>query len=186
MATAIYFSWWITTGAYHLYGKNGFSSGKRKSNRIFHRTFFGQKKEPPEVFCFSRLYRDVWKITAPMHLDEIHGLSGGKWNGTVLSTRKFSNAMTCWTLIPSHWKKNVLFHFMENSRQREISRILIRINFETEKIKFMRNKLTFSCSTFLMRSSSSSWCFLASISIWAITFGLDFHTSRLISIIWLQ
>lgn len=166
--------------------KTVFRVGKENRTGFSTGHFSDKKKEPPEVFCFSRLYRDVWKITAPMHLDEIHGLSGGKWNGTVLSTRKFSNAMTCWTLIPSHWKKNVLFHFMENSRQREISRILIRINFETEKIKFMRNKLTFSCSTFLMRSSSSSWCFLASISIWAITFGLDFHTSRLISIIWLQ
>ena len=67
----------MTTGAYHLNGKTGLSSGKRKSNRIFHRKVFRAKNKPPEVFYVSRFYRDVRTITASMPIDEIHGRSGG-------------------------------------------------------------------------------------------------------------
>ena len=45
------------------------------------------------MLCFCRCYRDVRKITAPIPLDVIHGRCGGKWIGTVLSTKRFSNVV---------------------------------------------------------------------------------------------
>ena len=166
--------------------KIGFSSAKSKSNKIFHRTFFKQKINFQRCCAFRLAFAGmVGKSLQPCLLMKYTVVLVGN---EVEQSFPLEDFQILWhAKYSSHLiENNVLFPLRKNFRRKETCRILIGTNFENERINSKRNKPTFSCATFFLCSSSSSWCLLASFSIWAITFGLDFHTSRLISIIWLQ